>query len=399
MNEVIAALEDDPDFFSANIYIQPLQNSTGIDTDEDSGSEESGGSMDNLTGRQLRAEACATIFSSDNQKTVIGEADTDTSDSETTEAPVEQSDTRTKTTGEQDSRCSADLINLIDGTTNNSVDQQKRTGKRRGLANVDTKNAKWKNSVGSALDGAYTGNVPVSVFQQNKRLKRSRSAPASRVWRKADMKHDDDRRPVLTKPSFLAQDLTPSCLFEYFFDDEIVNLIVDMSRRYAHQKLKPNFDITADSLRAFLAVLLLSGYVPLPRRRMYWEQASDVRNEAVTGAMSLNRFEEILRYLHVADNAQLDSSDKMAKIRPLFNHLNDRYVKYWPVEEDLDVDESMVPYYDRHSSKQFIRGKPIRFGFKIWCLNTRLGYLIQFEPYQGASSTYDSNLGNNNSSS
>jgi len=29
----------------------------------------------------------------------------------------------------------------------------------------------------------------------------------------------------------------------------------------------------------------------------------------------------------------------------------------------------------------------------VWCLNTRLGYLIQFDPYQGASSTYDANLG------
>ena len=129
---------------------------------------------------------------------------------------------------------------------------------------------------------------------------------------------------------------------------------------------------------------------------MYWEQTSDVRNEAVTGAMSLNRFEEILRYIHVADNTQLDPNDKMAKIRPLFHHLNKRYVKFWPVEEDLDIDESMVPYYGHHSSKQYIRGKPIRFGFKIWCLNTRLGYLVQFDPYQGASGAYDSNLGNNN---
>ncbi len=33
--------------------------------------------------------------------------------------------------------------------------------------------------------------------------------------------------------------------------------------------------------------------------------------------------------------------------------------------------------------KQFIRGKPIRFGYKVWCLNTPQGYLINFEVYQG----------------
>ena len=48
------------------------------------------------------------------------------------------------------------------------------------------------------------------------------------------------------------------------------------------------------------------------------------------------------------------------------------------------IDESMVPYFGRHGAKQFIRGKPIRFGFKLWCLATPLGYLVQMEPYQGA---------------
>jgi len=45
----------------------------------------------------------------------------------------------------------------------------------------------------------------------------------------------------------------------------------------------------------------------------------------------------------------------------------------------------MVKYFGRHSCKQFIRGKPIRFGYKVWCLNTKDGYLVNFELYQGKS--------------
>lgn len=45
----------------------------------------------------------------------------------------------------------------------------------------------------------------------------------------------------------------------------------------------------------------------------------------------------------------------------------------------------MIAYYGRHSCKQFIRGKPIRFGYKVYCLNTFGGYLIDFEKYQGKS--------------
>ena len=32
--------------------------------------------------------------------------------------------------------------------------------------------------------------------------------------------------------------------------------------------------------------------------------------------------------------------------------------------ELLSIDEQMVPYFGRHSSKMFIHGKPIRFGFE-----------------------------------
>ncbi|KAG5897784.1 hypothetical protein JTB14_020001 [Gonioctena quinquepunctata] len=43
----------------------------------------------------------------------------------------------------------------------------------------------------------------------------------------------------------------------------------------------------------------------------------------------------------------------------------------------------MIKYYGRHGCKQFIRGKPIRFGYKMWSLNSNDGYLIDFDLYQG----------------
>ena len=55
--------------------------------------------------------------------------------------------------------------------------------------------------------------------------------------------------------------------------------------------------------------------------------------------------------------------------------------------------KSMILYFERHGAKLFLRGKPIRFGYKVWCLCDRLEYLIQCEPYQGASGTYNKELG------
>lgn len=141
-------------------------------------------------------------------------------------------------------------------------------------------------------------------------------------------------------------------------------------------------------MKLFLAVLLLSGYATLPRRRMYWEQQADVLNEAVSRAMPRKKFEDMLRYLHLADNKSLDKGDRFAKVRPLLAQLNERWLMFKPADSHLSIDESMIPYYGKHGAKQHIHGKPIRFGYKMWSLATSTGYLIQGEPYQGASTTY-----------
>jgi len=45
----------------------------------------------------------------------------------------------------------------------------------------------------------------------------------------------------------------------------------------------------------------------------------------------------------------------------------------------------MVPYFGPHPLKQFVRGKPHRFGYKIWILASSTGELLACQPYGGAS--------------
>ena len=81
--------------------------------------------------------------------------------------------------------------------------------------------------------------------------------------------------------------------------------------------------------------------------------------------ISRNRYHEIKRYLHFADNQRLTEGDKMSKIRLLYNMLNFNSVQFSIFYQLLSVDESMVPYFGCHSAKMFIRGKPICFVYKI----------------------------------
>ena len=56
--------------------------------------------------------------------------------------------------------------------------------------------------------------------------------------------------------------------------------------------------------------------------------------------------------------------------------------------KNVNVDESMIPYYGKFGQKlkQQMTLKPIRSGYKVWCLNLQGRYLYNFEVYQGKGS-------------
>ena len=79
---------------------------------------------------------------------------------------------------------------------------------------------------------------------------------------------------------------------------------------------------------------------------MYWERREDCHN------------------LLVSATIRKPSSDKFAKVRPLFNAIKAQCIlNYQPIQH-VSVDESMVPYFGKHGAKQYIHGEAIKFGFK-----------------------------------
>ncbi|KAG5863840.1 hypothetical protein JTB14_017775 [Gonioctena quinquepunctata] len=118
------------------------------------------------------------------------------------------------------------------------------------------------------------------------------------------------------------------------------------------------------------AILILTGYNELPGKRFYWDEGTDMRNELIYNSMRQNRFLEICHFIRFADNTQPDVEDKIWKLRPIMDKVKTNCLKLFQPEEHLCYDESMVKYYGRCGCKQFIRGNPIRFGYKMWCLNT-----------------------------
>lgn len=174
-------------------------------------------------------------------------------------------------------------------------------------------------------------------------------------------------------------------------------MLQEESSHYALFMNSPDPKITKEEFKVFIAILILSGYNSLPSERLYWDSEYDVNNALVTNAMRRDRFIQIKRCLHFVDNKHVHKTDKMWKLRPLMDILRSKFIEHFQPEQDLSYDESMIAYYGKHGCKQFIRGKPIRFGFKMWCLNTSTGYLINFDVYQGknpkANTHYEEALG------
>ncbi|KAG5866100.1 hypothetical protein JTB14_007665 [Gonioctena quinquepunctata] len=120
---------------------------------------------------------------------------------------------------------------------------------------------------------------------------------------------------------------------------------------------------------------------------MFWQNRDDINNQLVYEAIPRDRFQYIMSNIYFNDNTLQYRVDKYEKLRPSFDILNKKFFNLAPPEEHHSIYESWIPYYGRHSCKQFIRNKPIYWGYKFWIGALWLGYIVHFDPYQGSFST------------
>lgn len=124
--------------------------------------------------------------------------------------------------------------------------------------------------------------------------------------------------------------------------------------------------------------------------RDYWSSDAFYRDEVISNAMSLRRFTWFLANLQVNDNTTMKDKthpdfDRLHKIRPLLNHLNQKYLDLYSPTEHQSIDESMIKFKGRHSMKQYMPLKPIKRGYKVWVRADDNGYTSEFEIYTGKS--------------
>ena len=196
------------------------------------------------------------------------------------------------------------------------------------------------------------------------------------TWKKKVMKKDKTLSGWSIPEPVFDEATLPRQIFEKFFTMKEIERICQESNKCAQSRRNSTFKMTPQRLQAFTVILLLSGYSTLPQQEMYWQRRDDSFNPIVTGLMTKNEFEETKQYLQFADNSTVDKADKSAKVRPLFDAINKQSPLNYKPTQHVSVDESEVPYFGKRGTKQYIHGKPINFGYKLWVMASPFGYCI-----------------------
>ena len=115
---------------------------------------------------------------------------------------------------------------------------------------------------------------------------------------------EEDKSEREWKGSSIALDpkKSPYTLFKRFFSNEVHEFICRESVRYAAFNGWHSFRLLLDEAKDFVAILLLSGTLPLHRRCMYWENGEDTSDLLVSKLMLRNRYDAIMQDLYLCNN-------------------------------------------------------------------------------------------------
>ena len=166
----------------------------------------------------------------------------------------------------------------------------------------------------------------------------------------------------------------------------VFEIIQHQSQIFAAQKNDPSFHCTTEYYMVFVDILLFFVHLAYPRQELYWSLHPNFDSINIRKAMSKNRFMILKKYFHLNNNLEIPKNckDRCLKIRPLIEKMNKNFLQFGYFSNKYYVDEKIVGYYGRNPIKQFIKGKPVQFGFKEWTLCSTPGYTYKAFVYQEA---------------
>ena len=204
--------------------------------------------------------------------------------------------------------------------------------------------------------------------------------------------------PLRQPGVYIPQDAEISALslFELFFDDESINRIVRSTLSYAEnrkEQKKKRYNLfmrkplIKEDVKAFSGCLILLGIHNVRNYRKAWSESRAQYLVRLHDLMTCQRFELIGAFLHIVtiEEEEAMKDDQLRKIRPLYDHIKERCLDLYQPLQHLYVDERMVKSKARSHFVQYMKDKPVIWGFKYWVIADVSGYTVDFDLYTGKS--------------
>ena len=188
-------------------------------------------------------------------------------------------------------------------------------------------------------------------------------------------------RPILANSKVSA--------FECLFDNFMIRTIVECTNKEAQRQLQSDaWKTNNEEIRAFIGLVLVRGASVSSRVCV-----SDLWSSGTLGlpifknTMSRDRFKEILRFIRFDDKRSRSErlkNDKFAHISVLWDRFIANAQNCYVPQENLTVDEQLMPCKTRCPYTQYVANKPDKFGIKFWLLNeVETKYVLNAFPYLG----------------
>lgn len=183
--------------------------------------------------------------------------------------------------------------------------------------------------------------------------------------------------------------------------------IVEQTNLYARQSMsQERFEkwtlVTEEELWAYLGFSILMAINRLPSLADYWKTDEVYHYSPVASKISRDRFLDIARYLHFADNTTLPRRtdphyQRLQKVQPVISAVSKACLINFDPSKNISVDEAMIAFKGRSSIKQYMPNKPVKRGIKVWMRSdSSNGYISQFTVYTGRKgATTEVGLGGN----
>jgi len=124
---------------------------------------------------------------------------------------------------------------------------------------------------------------------------------------------------------------------------------------------------------------------------MYWSTDYMFGNLFIPNIMPRDRFDKICQYFHANDSTTnpqrgQPGHDRLHHVRPILDIINRKCLEEYKPHQDTSVDEAMIAFRGRLGFRQYLPGKPTKYGIKVWMrADSENGYCNQFDIYTGKS--------------